>query len=239
VTLIVVCKTCGRELRSNDRWAGMRVRCPQCSSINQLPSEFSEAHVAASCFLCGQSFEPDSDLVKDVNGRYYHRRCYEDASRYEQARREEIRRRQTGEIVLPAAVAVTEDLTSALSDAEELGELEPTMEDLWKDVPIPSETASAGPAWQHSPLVRRDTAWLYVMMGFAAAVPAVVLLFIMMQLIINTLEGRNRPFNTPHPKPAASVSQEVHLPTQPPFVPKAAPSEMSSPVDTPTPPKTP
>ncbi len=169
----------------------MRVRCPQCSTINELPATPSELPSSANCFLCGKDFSTESDLVKDTGGRYYHRRCYEDASRYEQARRrEETRRRLTAHAAGTPSDSANEDLAPISSDAEGFGELEPTVDDLWKGLFIPSGEASAGLTWKQPPASRRSHPWIYVMMGFAAAVPVVVLLFIMVQLVVNSFEPK-------------------------------------------------
>ena len=38
MSVVAKCKRCGKELRANDRYAGMPTRCPRCNTINQLPS---------------------------------------------------------------------------------------------------------------------------------------------------------------------------------------------------------
>ncbi len=208
MTLIVQCQTCGRELRSQDRYAGMCVRCPQCGELSQLPTEPVELPASAICFLCGKDFAADPDLVKDTGGRYYHRRCYEDASRYEQARRSEKTRRHTS----PTArrtTANTEEAPPGILESESLGEVEPTVDDLWKDLLAPDSTASADAAWHSPPAPRRNTAWLYVMMGFSAAVPAVVLLFILVQLIVNSLEGKRESRRVPPMPPVISGPKDA------------------------------
>lgn len=222
MTLIVPCTTCGRELRSQDRYAGLSVRCPQCGTINALPSEPVELPQTAICFLCGRDFTADPDLVKDTGGRYYHRQCYEGASRYEQARRaEEARRRQTGEFARPPENTSRAEILPPVVDGERFGELELTVDDLWKDLLAPSSVAQM--PWEPSSTLRRDTAWLYVLMGFAAAVPVVVLMFIAMQLFLTSLEPRSPQRSLPVSPPSASAVRPTVSPVDPKGEPAKAP----------------
>lgn len=200
MTLIVNCTKCGKELRSQDRFAGKPVRCSQCGTINRLPSRPSDALPpvleSAFCFVCGKDFTVDSDLVRDKKGRSYHRRCYEEASRYEKSRREQEVRRHKSD--LPRHLtpqSLPRHATPADPIDEELVELiglTTSPEESWPDLSpsSPDETA-AGSLIGHGS--RREGVWLYVLIGFGAAVPVVVLLFILVQLIISSIQGPPEP----------------------------------------------
>jgi hypothetical protein len=105
----------------------MRVRCPECGSINELPAE-------------------SSGLPSPVRG-------------------------------LPRG-------------SESDSEAEPAANDLWDELSV-SEVSRRHVSQPPAPS-RRNNPWLYVMMGFAAAVPVVVLLFIVAQWIVHSLESEQQ-----------------------------------------------
>ncbi len=236
MTLIVNCTKCGKELRSQDRYAGKPVRCSQCGTINRLPSAPSATPPpmleSAFCFVCGKDFSVDRDLVRDKKGRSYHRRCYEEASRYEKSRREqETRSRHSG---LPAHIT-PESIPRQATPAEpiddelvELMELVPPSEESWPDLSQTGTSSLDGPAI--GGFGRRDGVWLYVLIGFGAAVPIVVLLFIIVQLIISSIQGPSLPARRNGPNAGQQPpSQESSLaPGEESAVPLAADSPRSA-----------
>ena len=48
MTVTVNCHKCGRLLRSADKYAGRRVKCPDCETINQYPGSSGESEDAAA-----------------------------------------------------------------------------------------------------------------------------------------------------------------------------------------------
>jgi len=119
----------------------MRVRCPECKTINELPGEPSE-------------------VILSVTG-------------------------------LPGA-------------KESRSVPEPVASDFWKELSA-SEVETA-PLLEPRLSPRHNNAWLYAMMGFAAAVPVVALLFIVAQLIVQSLESK--PQSPPVKQPPAISAPE-------------------------------
>lgn len=97
MTVVVHCKRCGKELRAQDRYAGMPTRCPRCQTINQLPAPPSIAvpKKATSaerpgtdraeqetspdaCKICGKLIRGKAERFTDVHGAVYHLRCYQE-----------------------------------------------------------------------------------------------------------------------------------------------------------------
>ncbi|NLX95169.1 MAG: hypothetical protein GXY83_03225 [Rhodopirellula sp.] len=197
MTLIVHCTKCGKELRSQDRFAGKPVRCSQCGTINRLPANPSATPASllesAFCFVCGKDFSVDGDLVRDKKGRSYHRRCYEDASRYEKSRRkQEVRRQRSGDSSSDMSDLIPEQAAPAVPVDEELVdliELSAPTDELGPDL-SPTSISDLEDTSLRGHSSRLEGVWLYVLIGFGAAVPIVVLLFILVQLIVSSIQGR-------------------------------------------------
>lgn len=98
MSVVVQCKRCGKELRANDRYAGMPTRCPRCNTLNQLPSLPSpapekqapptggprqqakptgEEPSAETCKICGKPIRGKAERFEDVLGTVYHLGCYQ------------------------------------------------------------------------------------------------------------------------------------------------------------------
>jgi len=150
-------------LRSNDRYAGRRVKCPDCGTINRLPSRPGGSAPARdtpsdarpeTCRLCGHDFSADPDRVKDAKGQHYHRSCY----------RAEHQRRS-------ARAAAAPDLGQPL-----------TSTDLWDefDVEHPQQQpAEPLTTLRSHPAPGQPDYRLRWMLGIGVSVPVVLLIFIL------------------------------------------------------------
>lgn len=213
--------------------------------INQLPTRPAASKPlveSAFCFICGKDFTADPDLVRDTKQRTYHRRCYEDACQYQQSRRPEGTRPRGP---LPASgprAALPPSRTPSRPAAPpspqpstdqhiELTDLAAPGDDLWADLSGPANPLLDGaplPTSSPGPFSgRRDSVWLYVLIGFGAAVPVVVLLFIAIQLLISSFTG-------PDPSvaggdPAAVTAKEEDPDLAQSVAPEASPSPPPSP----------
>jgi len=93
MSLVAVCKKCGRTIRGRDELAGRPFRCPDCHELNAFPIRSAAATVAdkppagekpakekasAICPVCGFDLWIDPDQITDVKGRRMHRACFEE-----------------------------------------------------------------------------------------------------------------------------------------------------------------
>jgi phage FluMu protein Com len=90
MSVTVNCRKCSKLLRSSDEYAGWRVRCPDCQTLNQFPEAGQDEPAAESehrrvepeavdvCRLCGKDLLEHEDQVQDTKGSLFHRKCYEE-----------------------------------------------------------------------------------------------------------------------------------------------------------------
>jgi len=142
------------------------------------------------CRLCGKDFSVDPDQVKDVKGQSYHRSCYVAHCRRLKSRKS-------------AAAATPESKPPAdvLPPADAL----PT-DDFWDELSDPSSEEPAGllagGVLLGRPVAQERPAWLYPMIGIGIAVPVLLLLFIVIQLILGGSEPKAAASKTPVEKTA-------------------------------------
>ncbi len=97
MTVVVHCKRCRKELRAQDRYAGMPTRCPRCGTLNQLPGLETASEgpappnvrarplaatadnepAAETCKICGKRIRGKAERFADVHGTLYHLGCYQ------------------------------------------------------------------------------------------------------------------------------------------------------------------
>lgn len=187
----------------------MRVRCPECGTINQLPAERSAPTDLAICSVCRMVLA-DSESVVDDEGRYCHRHCYDESRRPVHQSSQETRSWPPGHLEPPPDVIASPAKAPRAIPVDEIVVPEPARDGLWNDLTPSDSTGSISSLLQPLPATRPNTVWLYVMMGFAAAVPVVVLLFILVQLIVYSLEA-NRGGGLP-PVPTLNAPSQVSGP---------------------------
>jgi phage FluMu protein Com len=93
MSLVAVCKKCGRVIRGRDELAGRPFRCPDCHELNEFPCRSAAATVVEKppaaekpakqkasgiCPVCGFDLWIDPDQITDVKGRRMHRACFEE-----------------------------------------------------------------------------------------------------------------------------------------------------------------
>ena len=143
------------------------------------------------CRLCGKDFSVGPDQVKDVKGQSYHRSCYV-------AERQRLQSRKSAAAATPESKPASDEL--------------PT-DDFWNELSVPSSEESAGPlaggVLLGRPVSQERPAWLYPMIGIGIAVPVLLLLFIVIQLIRGDSQPKAAASKTPVEKTAKTEPEAV------------------------------
>lgn len=187
MSVVTHCAQCGRELRSPDEYAGWKVKCPDCNTINRLPGERRSSQKAESpaeekpatpvCKLCGKAAS-GANRVNDTKGNVYHKVCYEN---------ERARRRAAHKAAQEAARGLETVSSSPSNDL--LDELS-GIDDPWAGSALAQPLGDAGSsplsagATLHPPASSGMGTGMRALLGVGVAVPVLVLLFVLISMAV-------------------------------------------------------
>jgi hypothetical protein len=153
MSLVVLCKKCGRKICGRDEMAGRQFRCPECSTVGQFPQGARPAAAGGGseiCPVCGFDLWVDPDQIQDARGQRFHRACFEEVrpkKRPQALPADEVEIHLAGEPEEPEPKRPSAAAAKSGDESEELG-LAPLPEAEPKKAPA---KAAAGPGPKPKP----------------------------------------------------------------------------------------